>query len=99
MECDNCGSKTALWYYGKGCSNCRPEEGKENKKENKKKMTPEEIEYKIKSLEGHRGSMINYLGLKVSTMDWHGVADAAMDLREIEIAIQIFRSLQASQST
>lgn len=31
-----------------------------------------------------RQTMIAYLKLKVETEDWHGVADAAMDLRELE---------------
>lgn len=29
--------------------------------------------------------MIAYLQLKVEEADWHGVADAAMDLRELEV--------------
>jgi len=28
--------------------------------------------------------MVEYLRLKVAERDWHGVADAAMDLRELE---------------
>lgn len=32
-----------------------------------------------------RQLMIDYLLLKVAEGDWHGVADAAMDLREIEV--------------
>lgn len=31
-----------------------------------------------------RETMIAYLKLKVEEQDWHGVADAAMDLREID---------------
>lgn len=30
-----------------------------------------------------------YLKLKVQERDWHGVADAAMDLRELEAIISI----------
>ena len=30
------------------------------------------------------GLMVAYLKMKVEQADWHGVADAAMDLREIE---------------
>lgn len=32
-----------------------------------------------------RSLMIRYLELKVAEADWHGVADAAMDLRELEV--------------
>jgi len=32
--------------------------------------------------------MITYLRLKVQEQDWHGVADAAMDLREIEVELK-----------
>lgn len=35
-------------------------------------------------LEKRKTRMIDYLQLKVQEADWHGVADAAMDLREIE---------------
>jgi len=28
--------------------------------------------------------MLNYLQLMIARKDWHGVADAAMDLREME---------------
>ena len=30
--------------------------------------------------------MINYLKMKTELGDWHAVADAAMDLRELELA-------------
>lgn len=32
--------------------------------------------------------MVAYLCLKVQEEDWHGVADAAMDLRELEIHLR-----------
>lgn len=32
--------------------------------------------------------LIKYLLMKVEVEDWHAVADAAMDLREIEIHIR-----------
>lgn len=40
-------------------------------------------------LEKEKEKMINYLNLKVVKRDWHGVADAAMDLREIDAQIGI----------
>lgn len=35
-------------------------------------------------LDERRSKMIQYLLLKVDEQDWHGVADAAMDLRDID---------------
>lgn len=35
-------------------------------------------------------TMKEYLQMKVNEEDWHGVADAAMDLREIEVLIHHF---------
>ena len=43
--------------------------------------------------------MINYLDLKVSERDWHGVADAAMDLREIDTRILLLEKLKNDNST
>jgi hypothetical protein len=40
-------------------------------------------------LERRRAVIISDLLLKVEVADWHGVADAAMDLREIDMAIKI----------
>ena len=36
--------------------------------------------------------MIDYLNMKVSLEDWHGVADAAMDLREIDAKLYILNT-------
>lgn len=36
-----------------------------------------------------REIMIQYLKLKVFLEDWHGVADAAMDIRELEAKYKI----------
>lgn len=38
--------------------------------------------------------MVEYLKLKVEEQDWHGVADAAMDLREIEVELQFTKELE-----
>lgn len=35
--------------------------------------------------------MIGYLMLKLEERDWHGVADAAMDLRELEVQDKLER--------
>lgn len=46
--------------------------------------------------EGHHRILVEYLLAKVEIRDWHAVADAAMDLRELEArrrAIDDYRSL------
>lgn len=40
-----------------------------------------------------RDRLIEYLRLKVDMNDWHGVADAAMDLREVEAQMSLHRQL------
>lgn len=40
-----------------------------------------------KKYEAQKAGLLEYLKLKVVAEDWHGVADAAMDLREVEAAI------------
>lgn len=41
---------------------------------------------RLDEIRGRHALYIRYLELKVKERDWHGVADAAMDLREIEAA-------------
>lgn len=43
------------------------------------KQLAQELSKLIKQKQG----MVEYLELKLSQEDWHGVADAAMDIREI----------------
>jgi hypothetical protein len=43
-------------------------------------------------LERRRAVIISDLLLKVEVADWHGVADAAMDLREIDVAFKLLNS-------
>lgn len=38
----------------------------------------------LEQLEQRKAQMVQYLLLKVDEQDWHGVADAAMDIRDIE---------------
>lgn len=40
-----------------------------------------------------RDRLIEYLKLKTDMQDWHGVADAAMDLREIDAKIETYKGL------
>jgi hypothetical protein len=37
----------------------------------------------------HRNTLIHYLEHKVKICDWHGVSDAANDLREIEVELRM----------
>mgnify|MGYP003337944982 CR=1 FL=1 len=45
------------------------------------------------TLEKQREILIEYLKMKVEQLDWHGVADAAMDIREVEKQIQVENKL------
>lgn len=47
----------------------------------------------IDKLTTRRKRMVDYLLLKVDEADWHGVADAAMDIREIEAEINAYKGL------
>jgi hypothetical protein len=48
----------------------------------------EKITARIAVLNEQKGLMIEYLLMKVSIGDYHGVADAAMDLREIDAELK-----------
>ena len=41
------------------------------------------------NLQQKKLTLIEYLKMKVSEGDWHGVSDAANDLREIEVALKL----------
>lgn len=45
----------------------------------------------IEKLEEARILLISYLRMKTDEMDWHAVADAAMDLREMEAELKVYR--------
>jgi hypothetical protein len=36
-----------------------------------------------------RETLIEYLEMKTETEDWHGVADCAMDLRELDVKLKV----------
>lgn len=44
----------------------------------------EELESKIQQL-------ISCMNVKIALRDWHAVADAAMDIRELEAKIEVYR--------
>jgi hypothetical protein len=43
----------------------------------------EQLARELSKLIKQKQGMVEYLELKLSQEDWHGVADAAMDIREI----------------
>ena len=43
-------------------------------------------------------AMIEYLKLKVAQEDWHAVADAAMDIREIVARIELLKELMTDKT-
>lgn len=49
---------------------------------------PSSAEDRIDVLRHAKRLMVDYLSLKVVEEDWHGCADAAMDLRDIENEIK-----------
>jgi hypothetical protein len=44
-------------------------------------------------------TLVAYLRMKTDEQDWHGVADAAMDLRELEIKLQMESKLAYSKQS
>jgi hypothetical protein len=47
----------------------------------------------LENLNKQKEGMLSYLYLKASQEDWHGVADAAMDIREIISKITIINEI------
>lgn len=45
----------------------------------------------IPKLESFKEGLIEYLKLKVEQADWHGVSDAANDIREVEAKLSVLR--------
>ena len=43
----------------------------------------------VQELREHRAMLIAYLLSKVKAGDWHAVADASMDLRELEAKLSV----------
>lgn len=51
------------------------------------------MEQREVALREQREQMIGYLLLKVKANDFHGVADAAMDIREIDAKLEVLAEL------
>ena len=54
----------------------------------------ENREEKIAALKTAKSQHVEYMKSKMVLEDWHGVADAAMDIREFEAAINALESLK-----
>jgi hypothetical protein len=52
----------------------------------------------IKSLESRFERMRQYLLLKYEEEDWHGVMDAAADIREIVVQLKLIKSIKLQKS-
>ena len=64
----------------KACPFCHP---------NEEIMNPSShIKTRIVHLETNKNEMISYALLKIRESDWHGLADAAMDLRDIDAELK-----------
>lgn len=48
------------------------------------------IKQKIEKLLAQKGKMVEYMLSKIEAEDWHAVADAAMDIREIEAEVRAY---------
>ena len=48
---------------------------------------------KINDLDEQISSMVEYMQLKIQAEDWHAVADAAMDIREIESEMKALKDM------
>ena len=56
-------------------------------------QTRERMERLIGELVAQKAALIAYCRLKVSADDWHAVADAAMDIRELDAQIILLNRL------
>lgn len=52
----------------------------------------------IEQINSEKEALLIYLQSKVTAKDWHAVADAAMDLREIEAKLSVLSELISSKA-
>ena len=50
----------------------------------------------IAKLQSFKARLVEYLKLKTEQEDWHGVSDAANDIREVETKIATLKELEAT---
>ncbi len=51
----------------------------------------------ISVLQTHKQTLIEYLLMKVKQQDWHGVSDAANDIRELDAQIKTIQEIQKEE--
>lgn len=56
----------------------------------------QQFEDRLEALGAERVSLIEYMRNKLAGEDWHGVADAANDLREIDRELAVLNRVAAS---
>ena len=62
-------------------------------------MTIRDIKLQINTIEARRNLHIDYMHAKIQDSDWHGVADAAMDIREYEAQLYVLRQVEANHES
>lgn len=48
------------------------------------------LDDKVNAIKKQITSLIDYMRVKIDQGDWHAVADAAMDIRELEAKIKVY---------
>jgi hypothetical protein len=56
------------------------------------------MKHEIMNLRVDVEELINYIHLKIRQRDWHGVSDAANDIREIEAKISVLKAIQEKEA-
>lgn len=56
-------------------------------------LNPATLEHKIRSTKEQLASHEAYMIQKIKARDWHGVADAAMDIREFEAELKVLEDV------
>ena len=51
------------------------------------------LQTRVSDLDDEIDALVDYIHLKIKQRDWHGVSDAANDIREIEAQIKLFKLL------
>ena len=54
-------------------------------------VTDADRERRASELQNQRSNLVRYMRDKMTEEDWHGVADAACDLREIDRELSVLR--------
>lgn len=49
---------------------------------------------KVNAIKKQITSLIDYMRVKIDQGDWHAVADAAMDIRELEAKLKVYEELK-----